>query len=55
MEWDAPARELMEKIPQEVQAMAVAGIEEFAKERGYKKITAGVVNEFKEEAGMNNK
>ena len=55
LEWDAPARELMEKIPQEVQAMAVAGTEEFAKEKGYQRITAVVVNEFKEEAGMGNK
>jgi hypothetical protein len=45
----------MEKIPQEVKAMAVAGTEEFAREKGYQRITAGVVNEFKEEAGMGNK
>ena len=52
MEWDTEAKKMMEKVPAEVRAMAVSGTEEFAKEKGCKKITAKVVDEFKQEAGM---
>jgi hypothetical protein len=52
MEWDAEAKAEIEKAPQEVQPMAVSATEEYAREKGYKKITVGVVNEFKRESGM---
>jgi hypothetical protein len=52
MEWDPGAKAIMEIVPQEVKAIAVSGAEEFAREKGYKKITVEVINEFKKEAGM---
>jgi hypothetical protein len=52
MPWDAKAKTMIQKAPKEVQAMAVSGTEEFAREKGYKKITVKVANEFKKESGM---
>jgi hypothetical protein len=52
MDWDNEAKEMMEKVPQEVRSKAVTGAEEYAQEKGYKNITVKVINEFKKEAGM---
>lgn len=52
MPWDPKAKTMIKKVPKEVQAMAVSGTEEFAREKGYKKVTVKVVNEFKKESGM---
>jgi hypothetical protein len=52
MPWDAAAKAAIGKAPKEIQAMAVSGTEEFAREKGYKEITEQVINEFKKETGM---
>jgi len=52
MTWDAKAKAMMNKVPKEVRAMAISGTEEFAQEKGYKRVTVKVVNEFKKESGM---
>jgi hypothetical protein len=52
MTWDAKAKAMMNKVPKEVRAIAISGTEEFAQEKGYKRVTVKVVNEFKKESGM---
>ena len=47
MDWDPEAKAMMDKVPQEVRSMAVTGAEEYAQEKGYKRITVAIINEFK--------
>jgi hypothetical protein len=53
MEWDEDARELIKKAPEGIIEFAVGSAEEFARERGYKKITKKVLAEQMQEMGMN--
>ena len=52
MPWDAAAKAAIEKAPKEIQAMAISGTEDFAREKGYKEVTEQVIKEFKKETGM---
>jgi len=52
MQWDAAARAMMEKVPEDFRAMAISGTEDFAKQKGYKRITQKTVDAFKKKSGM---
>ena len=52
MEWDEEARELMMKAPEGIIEFAVGNAEEFARERGYAKVTRKSIVEQMEEMGM---
>ena len=52
MEWDDEARELMMKAPEGIIEFAVGNAEEFARERGYTKVTRKSIVEQMEEMGM---
>ena len=52
MEWDEEARELMMKAPEGIIEFAVGNAEEFARERGYVKVTRKSIVEQMEEMGM---
>jgi len=53
MEWDDEAKELMRKVPEGIVEMAVSNAEEFAKEKGYKKVSKKSLQELMEKLGMN--
>jgi len=53
MEWDDEAKELMRKVPEGIVEMAVSNAEEFAKERGYKRVSKKSIQELMEKLGMN--
>ena len=52
MEWDEEARELIMKAPEGIIEFAVGNAEEFARERGYTKVTRKSIVEQMEEMGM---
>jgi len=53
MEWDDEAKELMRKVPEGIVEMAVSNAEEFAREKGYKKVSKKSIQELMEKLGMN--
>jgi len=53
MEWDDEAKELMKKVPEGIVEMAVGNAEEFAREKGYKKVSKKSIQELMEKLGMN--
>ena len=53
MEWDNEAKELMKKVPEGIVEMAVSNAEEFAKEKGYTKVSKKSIQELMEKLGMN--
>lgn len=53
MEWDKEARALILKAPEGIIEFAVDNVEQFAQDRGYKKITKKVVYEQMEDVGLN--
>lgn len=53
MEWDQEARELIMKTPEGILEMAVNNAEDFAQEKGYKKVTRKSLAEQMEALGMN--
>ena len=53
MDWDDDAKELMKKVPEGILEMAVGNAEEFAKEKGYKKVSKKSIDELMESLGMN--
>lgn len=53
MEWDDEAKELMKKVPEGIVEMAVSNAEEFAREKGYKKVSKKSIQELMEKLGMN--
>lgn len=53
MEWDDDAKELMKKVPEGIVEMAVSNAEEFAKEKGYLKVSKKSIQELMEKLGMN--
>jgi len=53
MEWDDEAKELMKKVPEGIAEMAVNNSEEFAREKGYKKVSKKSIEELMESMGMN--
>ena len=53
MEWDDEAKELMKKVPEGIAEMAVNNAEEFAREKGYKKVSKKSIDELMESLGMN--
>ena len=53
MEWDNEAKEMMKKVPEGIVEMAVTNAEEFAREKGYKKVSPKSIRELMEKLGMN--
>jgi len=53
MEWDDEAKEMMKKVPEGIMEMAVNNSEEFAREKGYKKVTKKSIEELMDSLGMN--
>jgi hypothetical protein len=53
MEWDNEAKEMMKKVPEGIVEMAVTNAEEFAMEKGYKKVSKKSIQELMEKLGMN--
>jgi len=53
MEWDGEARALILKAPEGIIEFAVDNVEQFARDRGYEKITKKVVYEQMEDVGLN--
>jgi uncharacterized protein (DUF169 family) len=53
MEWDDEAKEMMKKVPEGIMEMAVNNSEEFAREKGYKKVTKKSIGELMDSLGMN--
>ncbi len=53
MDWDDEARQLIKQAPEGIIEVAIEGAEDFARERGYKRITRKVLAEQMEEMGMN--
>ncbi|MEE9504858.1 MAG: PCP reductase family protein, partial [Thermodesulfobacteriota bacterium] len=53
MAWDAEAKEMMKKVPEGIVEMAVNNSEEFAREKGYKKVTKKSIEELMDSLGMN--
>ncbi len=53
MDWDEEAKELMKKVPEGIVEMAVGNAEEFAREKGYKKVSKKSIDELMESLGMN--
>ena len=52
MEWDDEAKELMKKVPEGIAEMAVSNSEEFAREKGYKKVSKKSIEELMASMGM---
>jgi len=52
MEWDAPAKEMLEMVPAEFRQQAVAGTEAYAREHGYGAVSVRVVEEYRKELGF---
>lgn len=53
MDWDDEAKEMMKKAPEGIVEMAVGNAEEFAREKGYKKVSKKSIQELMEKLGMN--
>src|SRR4030042_2797919 len=53
MEWDEEAREMIKKVPEGIMEMAVSNAEDFARQKGYKKISKKSMQELMESLGMN--
>ena len=53
MEWDNEAKELMKKVPEGIIETAVSNAEEFAKGKGYTKVSKKSIQELMESLGMN--
>ena len=53
MEWDDEAKEMMKKVPEGIVETAVSNAEEFAREKGYKKVSKKSIKELMENLGMN--
>jgi len=52
MQWDEDAEEMLEMVPAEFQAKAVEGTEEYARKHKHTRVTAGVVEKYKNELGF---
>jgi hypothetical protein len=52
LSWTASAEKRLENIPSFVRSMAVSGIEEYARQKGYDEINDDVMTEYKEKVGM---
>ena len=52
MEWDGPAKEMLEMVPAEFRRQAVAGTEAYAREHGYDSISGRIVEEYRKELGF---
>jgi hypothetical protein len=52
MEWDQAAKALLDMVPAEFLAKAVAGTETHARENKYGQITAAVVEEYRKKLGF---
>lgn len=53
MEWDDEAREMMKKVPEGIMEMAIGNSEEFARQKGYPKVSKKSIQELMESLGMN--
>jgi hypothetical protein len=53
MEWDDDAREMMKKVPEGIMEMAIGNSEEFARQKGYPKVSKKSIQELMESLGMN--
>lgn len=53
MSWDEEAKEMMRKVPEGIVEMAVTNAEEFAREKGYDKVSKQSIQELMEKLGMN--
>jgi histone H3/H4 len=53
MDWDDEAKELMKKVPEGIVETAIGNAEDYAKEKGYKKVTKKSIQELMESMGMN--
>jgi hypothetical protein len=53
MEWDDEAREMMKKVPEGILEMAIGNSEEFARQKGYAKVSKKSIQELMESLGMN--
>jgi uncharacterized protein (DUF169 family) len=53
MEWDEEARDIINKTPEGIKEFAVDNAEEYAREKGYNKVTRKSIAEQMEEQGMN--
>jgi len=53
MEWDNEAREMMKKVPEGIMEMAIGNSEEFARQKGYPKVSKKSIQELMESLGMN--
>ncbi|MCX5894403.1 MAG: hypothetical protein NTZ51_01020 [Proteobacteria bacterium] len=52
MEWEEPAKQALVEVPAPFRVAAVLGTEEYARNHGYTKITAHIMEEFRKELGM---
>ena len=52
MEWDDEAKNAMKEVPDGILEMAVGNAEEFAKEKGYKKVSKKSIDELMKKLGM---
>jgi histone H3/H4 len=53
MEWDDEAKELMKKVPEGILEMVIGNAEEFAREKGYTRVSKKSIQELMEKLGMN--
>ena len=53
MEWDDDAKEMMKKVPEGIIETAVTNAEEFAREKGYKRVSEKSIRELMDSMGMN--
>ncbi len=53
MEWDDDAREMMKKVPEGIMEMAIGNSEEFARQKGYTKVSKKSIQELMDSLGMN--
>jgi uncharacterized protein (DUF169 family) len=53
MEWDDDAREMMKKVPEGILEMAIGNSEEFARQKGYAKVSKKSIQELMDSLGMN--
>ncbi|RMF92168.1 MAG: hypothetical protein D6734_12870 [Candidatus Schekmanbacteria bacterium] len=52
MEWDDEAKEMMKEVPEGILEMAVGNAEEFAREKGYEKVSKKSIQELMKKLGM---
>ncbi len=52
MEWDAPAKEMLDLVPAEFRRQAVAGTEAYARGHGYGSVSSRVVEAYRKELGF---